>query len=77
MPTWLDADKTLATLSKCTCRSSTNYAQDQFADKIETMYRQQQFKVAFKEVQHIAKKNQSLDTGTLQPKKGRGIGAVI
>ena len=33
---------------------------------------------AFKEVQRIAKENQeSLDKGTVQPKKGMGIRAVI
>ena len=78
MPTWLDADKTLATLSKHSCFSITNHAQqDQFADKIETTYRQQWYKVVFKEVQRILKNNRSLDTGALQPKKGHGICAVI
>ena len=77
MPTWLDADKTLATLSKRSRRSSTNHAQDNFSDKIERTYRQQRFKVAFKEVQRILKNNRMSDTGTLQPKKGRGIRAVI
>jgi hypothetical protein len=40
-------------------------------------YRQQRYKVAFKEVQCVLKTNQSLDTGAGQPKKRKGICAVI
>ena len=78
MPAWLDHDKTIATLSKRPRRSSTNYAQDKFAEKAEQHYRAKRFKVAFKEVQRIVKENQeSLDKGAVQPKKGMGIRAVI
>ena len=78
MPAWLDHDKTIATLSKRPRRSSTNYAQDKFAEKAEQHYREKRFKVAFKEVQRIVKENQeSLDKGTVQPKKGMGIRAII
>ena len=55
MPAWLDHDKTIATLSKRPRRSSTNYAQDKFAEKAEQHYRAKRFKVAFKEVQRIVK----------------------
>ena len=78
IPAWLDHDKTIATLSKRPRRSSTNYAQDKFAEKVEEQYRAKRFKVAFKEVQRIVKENQeSLDKGAVQPKKGMGIRAVI
>ena len=77
MPAWLDHDKTIATLSKRPRRSSTNYAQDKFAEKVEEQYRAKRFKVAFKEVQRIVKENQSFDRGAAQPKKGKGIRAVI
>lgn len=77
MPAWLDHDKTIATLSKRPLGSSTNYAQDKFAGKVEAHYREEQFKVAFKEVQRMIKENRSSDPGAMQPKKGKGIHAVI
>ena len=77
MPAWLDHDKTIATLSKRPRRSGTNYAQDMFAGKVETHYREKRFKVAFKEVQRVIKDNRTSGTGEMQPKKGKGIRAVI
>jgi hypothetical protein len=53
-------------VSKHSRHSSTTYTHTQFADKIETTYRQQRYKVALTEVQRILKKNGSLDTGALQ-----------
>ena len=77
IPAWLDHDKTIATLSRRPRRSSTNYAQQKFSDKIKTTYRQQQHKVAFEELQRILKTNRSSDTGAGQPKKRKGIRVVI
>ena len=77
MPAWLDHDKTIATLSKRPRRSSTNYAQDNFSGKVERHYYEKRFKVAFNEVQRMVKENRSSDPGVMQPKKGKGIRAII
>ena len=77
IPAWLDHDKTIATLSKRPRCSSTNYTQDKFAEKAKKHHRAKKFKVAFKEVQRIIKENQLFDKGAVQPKKGKGIRAVI
>jgi hypothetical protein len=70
-------NKTIATLSRRPRRSSTNYAQQKNYDKVKTTYRQQRYNVASKEVQRILKTNRSSDVGAGQPKKGKGIRAVI
>ena len=77
MPTWLDAAKTLAALSKCPCHGNTQFAMDKFLDKVEKHYHEQRYKAAFKEVQQVLKTNQSLDQAASQPKKGKGICTVI
>jgi hypothetical protein len=39
MPAWFDHDKTISTLCKRPRRSSTNYTQDEFAEKVDTRAR--------------------------------------